>query len=43
MLRAKIGVILIGMSMMVPAADYDVVIANGRVIDPETHLDAIKH
>ena len=24
------------------AADYDVVIVNGRVIDPETHLDAIK-
>ena len=43
MLRAKIGVLLIGMSMMVSAADYDVVIANGRVIDPETHLDAIKN
>ena len=24
-------------------ADYDLVIANGRVIDPETHLDAQKH
>jgi len=25
------------------AEDYDLVIANGRVIDPETHLDAQKH
>jgi N-acyl-D-aspartate/D-glutamate deacylase len=25
------------------AADYDLVIANGRVIDPETQLDALRH
>ena len=42
MLRAKIGILLICMSVMVSATDYDVVITNGRVIDPETHLDAIK-
>ena len=43
MLRDKIGILLlIWMSVTVSAADYDVVIVNGRVIDPETHLDAIK-
>jgi N-acyl-D-aspartate/D-glutamate deacylase len=26
-----------------PAEDYDIVIANGRVIDPETKLDAVRH
>ena len=38
MLRVKIGVLLIGMSMMVSAADYDVVIANGRVILSLIHI-----
>ncbi len=26
-----------------PAPDYDLVIANGRVIDPESELDAVRH
>ena len=30
-------------SIQAIAADYDVVIANGYVIDPETNLDAIRY
>lgn len=30
-------------SIQAIAADYDLVIANGRVIDPETNLDAIRY
>jgi hypothetical protein len=26
-----------------PAATYDLVVANGRVMDPESQLDAVRH
>lgn len=35
--------LLLLISIQTFAADYDVVIANGRVIDPETNLDAVRH
>lgn len=43
-LRAVIAAIC-GMSVFVPLAaqDYDLVIANGRVIDPESGLDQVRH
>jgi len=34
---------LLLISIQANAADYDVVIANGRVIDLETNLDAIRY
>ncbi len=30
-------------NVQVNAQDYDLVIANGRVVDPETGLDGIRH
>jgi len=39
------SVLLIGMTLIVPAfaQDYDIVISNGRVMDPETGLDAVRN
>lgn len=36
-------VLLIGMGSLTSAQTFDLVIANGRVIDPETSLDAVRH
>ena len=37
--------LLVGMAFISPifAQDYDIVISNGRVMDPETGLDAIRN
>ncbi len=35
--------LLLALSTSVFAQDYDLVILNGRVIDPETNLDAIRN
>jgi N-acyl-D-aspartate/D-glutamate deacylase len=43
MLRILIRCLLLLISIQAIAADYDVVIANGRVIDPETNFDAIRY
>ena len=43
MLRILIRCLLVLISIQAIAADYDVVIANGRVIDPETNFDAIRY
>ena len=43
MLPTILRTLLLLISTQLFAADYDVVIANGRVIDPETNLDAIRH
>jgi len=34
---------LIGLASIVYAQNYDLVINNGRVIDPETKLDAVRN
>lgn len=45
--RIKRGIVLLyllaALAAPLAAEDYDLVIANGRVIDPETQLDAIRH
>ncbi len=33
----------VSLSVSVAAQDYDVVILNGRVMDPETNLDAVRN
>ena len=33
----------VGGAVSAPTADYDLVIANGRVMDPETYLDAVRN
>ena len=43
MLPTVLRTLLLLISTQLFAADYDVVIANGRVIDPETNLDGIRH
>ena len=43
MLPTVLRTLLLLISTQLFAADYDVVIANGRVIDPETNLDAIRY
>ena len=43
LLQILIRCLLLLISIQAIAADYDVVIANGRVIDPETNLDAIRY
>lgn len=42
--RVQVFSLLLGIALMSPtfAQDYDIVIANGRVMDPETGLDAIR-
>src|SRR6185503_6419328 len=44
-IRAIIVVIALGGGLLVPLAaqNYDLVIANGRVVDPESGLDGIRH
>jgi N-acyl-D-aspartate/D-glutamate deacylase len=37
------GVLLLSLSCLVSAQTYDVVIASGRVMDPESRLDAVRH
>jgi len=43
--RAQAFVLLIGLAFISPvfAQDYDIVISNGRVMDPETGLDAVRN
>ena len=38
-------VLVVGAGLLVPLAaqNYDLVIANGRVIDPESGLDGVRH
>lgn len=43
MLQILIRCLLLLISIQAIAADYDLVIANGYVIDPETNLDAIRY
>jgi len=44
MRRTFVAVIALLCTVAVPAQDlYDIVILNGRVMDPETGLDAIRH
>ena len=38
-----VGILALICSLSVYAADYDTVISNGRVIDPETGLDAVRN
>lgn len=40
---APVVMLLLLVSLRVYSADFDLVIANGRVIDPETGLDATRH
>lgn len=42
-MQILIRCLLLLISIQAIAADYDVVIANGHVIDPETNLDAIRY
>jgi len=35
--------ILLLLPLLVTAQDYDLVLANGRVLDPATNLDAVRH
>src|SRR5688572_7108473 len=41
--RALIVAVAIGVATFVEAQTFDLVIANGRVIDPESGLDQIRH
>jgi dihydroorotase len=43
--RVQAFLVLLGIALISPtfAQDYDIVIANGRVMDPETGLDAIRN
>ena len=38
---ALMAAIMLGMPLAAAAQDFDLVISNGRVIDPETMLDAV--
>ena len=42
-LRVLCGLLALSLMMVMPAvaADYDLVISNGRVMDPETKYDAV--
>ena len=42
-LKVVLGLLVLSLMMVMPAvaADYDLVINNGRVMDPETNYDAV--
>src|SRR5580693_4100633 len=39
----RLTIVLIGLAASLGAQPYDVVLANGRVMDPETNLDAVRN
>ena len=42
-LTAAIAALMLGACASQPAPTYDLVIANGRVIDPASGLDGVRH
>ena len=38
-----LALVLLAAAACAPSATYDLVVANGRVMDPESNLDAVRH